>query len=109
MSIIFYFPLATTLRFVFLLKNVDFDFDLFDDSSATYESLEANVTNEVRQDWFLEEQKTISARLLYKAHQISSSLTDTSSKSMLKACVFGIQGSALLWVVSVFCILFYFE
>ena len=87
MSIIFYFPLATTLRFVFLLKNVDFDFDLFDDSSATYESLEANVTNEVRQDWFLEEQKTISARLLYKAHQISSSLTDTSSKSMLKACV----------------------
>ncbi|CAH3159515.1 unnamed protein product, partial [Pocillopora meandrina] len=36
---------ATTLRFVFLLKNVDFDFDLFDDSSATYESLEANVTN----------------------------------------------------------------
>ena len=48
MSIIFYFPLVTTLRFVFLLKNVDFDFDLFDDSSATYESLEANVTNEVR-------------------------------------------------------------
>ena len=71
MSIIFYFPLATTLRFVFLLKNVDFDFDLFDDSSATYESLEANVTNEVRQDWFLEEDRTSSVRLLYEAHKLT--------------------------------------
>ena len=71
MSIIFYFPLVTTLRFVFLLKNVDFDFDLFDDSSATYESLEANVTNEVRQDWFLEEDRTTSVRLLYEAHKLA--------------------------------------
>ena len=71
MSIIFYFPSVTTLRFVFLLKNVDFDFDLFDDSSATYESLEANVTNEVRQDWFLEEDRTTSVRLLYEAHKLA--------------------------------------
>ena len=71
MSIIFYFPLVTTLRFVFLLKNVDFDFDLFDDSSATYESLEANVTNEVRQDCFLEEDRTTSVRLLYEAHKLA--------------------------------------
>ena len=71
MSIIFYFPLVTTLRFVFLLKNVDFDFDLFDDSSATYESLEANVTNEVRQDWFLEEDRLTSVRLLYEAHKLA--------------------------------------
>ena len=71
MSIIFYFPLVTTLRFVFLLKNVHFDFDLFDDSSATYESLEANVTNEVRQDWFLEEDRTTSVRFLYEAHKLA--------------------------------------